>query len=200
LSNYLIQKVGATFPWEKMYKISSRLSQYLPYHITYWYDILLLCLYRVIFITQHNVGFAKMFFVEHRAAHAYVFILIVWYYVIFLRWKRLYASFFIVCLYMYCRWIPSYQEGSWDHINWLIPQPFCTGAKPGHWFPTSYVMVAHFCVSELKWEVIVHVADNSGMSCQNIFNFLFAIHQWCYMVRGKDFSQRFHINVRTNDA
>ena len=124
-----------------------------------------------------------MFCVEHCAAHAYVFIPIVWCYVIFLRWKRLYAVFFIVCSYMYCRWIPSYQEGSWDHINWLTPQPFCTWAKPGYWFPTSYVVVTHFCVSELKWEVIVHVADNSGMSYQNSFNFLFVIHQWCFMVR-----------------
>ena len=72
--------------------------------------------------------FCYMFFVKHCAAHAYVFIPIVWYYVIFLRWKRLYASFFIVSLYTYCRWIPSYQEGSWDHINWLTPQPFNTEA------------------------------------------------------------------------
>ena len=87
----------------------------------------------------------------------------------------LFEFYFIVCLCMYCRWIPSYQEGSWDHINWLTQQPFSTEAKPGYWFPTSYVVVTHVCVSELKWEVIVLVADNSGMSYQNSFNFLFVI-------------------------
>jgi hypothetical protein len=176
LSNYLIQWFGATFPWEKNYKISSRLSQYLPYHITYWYDILLLCLYCVIFIPQHNVGFPKcslLNIVLPMLMFAFLLFDIMW---SFFGESDSMQVFFIVCLYMYCRWIPSYQEVSWDHINWLTRQLLCTGAKPGYWFPTSYVMVAHFCVSELEWEVIVHIADNSGMSYQNSFNFLFVIH------------------------
>ena len=44
--------------------------------------------------------FCYMFFAKHCAAHAYVFIPIVWYYVIFLRWKRLYASFFLSFVYI----------------------------------------------------------------------------------------------------
>jgi hypothetical protein len=157
----------------------------LPYHITYWYDILLLCLYRVIVIPQHNIGFAKcsvLNIVQPMLMFSFLLCDVMW---SFFGESDSMRVFFIVCSYMYCRWIPSYQEGSWDHINWLTPQPFCTWAKPGYWFPTSYVVVTHFCVSELKWEVIVHVADNSGMSYQNSFNFLFVIHQWCFMVRGK---------------
>jgi hypothetical protein len=124
LSNYLIQWFGATFPWEKNYKISSRLSQYLPYHITYWYDILLLCLYCVIFIPQHNVGFPKcslLNIVLPMLMFAFLLFDIMW---SFFGESDSMRVFFIVCLYMYCRWIPSYQEVSWDHINWLT-RNFC---------------------------------------------------------------------------
>jgi hypothetical protein len=145
----------------------------LPHHVFIRYFIIMSLPCNLHHTTQCR--FCYMFFVEHCAAHTYVFIPIVWYYVICLRWKRSMRVFFIVCLYTYCRWIPSYQEGIWDHINWLTPQPFSTGAKPGYWFPMSYVKFTHFCVTELKWEVIVHVADNSGMSYQNSLNFLFVI-------------------------
>jgi hypothetical protein len=119
--------------------------------------------------------FCYMFFVKHCAAHAYVFIPIMWYMWSFFGENDSMRVFLIVCLYIYCRWIPSYQEGSWDHINWLTPQPFSTETKQGYWYPTSYVVITHVCVSELKWEVIVLVADNSGMSYQNSLNFLFVI-------------------------
>jgi hypothetical protein len=145
----------------------------LPHHVLIRYFIIIFIPCNFLHTTQCR--FCYMFFVEHCAAHAYAFIPIVWYYVIFLRWKWDYEVFCIVCLYMYCRWIPSYQEGSWDDINWLTPQHFNTEAKQGYWFPTSYVVVTHVCVSELKWEVIILIADNSGMSYQNSFNFLFVI-------------------------
>jgi hypothetical protein len=139
----------------------------LPYHITYSYDILSLCLYVLGFATCSLLNIVLPMFM-------FLFLLcdIMW---SFFGENDSMRVFFIICLHMYCRWIPSYQVGSWDNINWLTPQPFSTGAKPGYWFPTSYVVVTHVCVSELKWEVIVHVADNSGMSYQNSFNFLFII-------------------------
>jgi hypothetical protein len=75
----------------------------LPHHLLIRYFIIMSLLCNFHPTTQCR--FSKMFFVEHRAAHAYVCIP-------------------IVCLYMYCRWIPSYQEVSWDHINWLT-RNFC---------------------------------------------------------------------------
>jgi len=50
--------------------------------------------------------------------------------------------FFIICLYLYCRWRSNHQEREgWDLINWLNPATFCTCPKPRPEFPTSYVMV-----------------------------------------------------------
>ena len=66
--------------------------------------------------------------------------------------------FLIVCLYMYCRWRSSYQEGRIGIPVTGLKPPYvsCAYTKPVHWFPTSYVMV--FCCVQcvqFNWGVIV---------------------------------------------
>ena len=49
--------------------------------------------------------------------------------------------FFIVCLYMYCRWRSSYQVGKvGTPLTGSTPPHYCACPKPGHGSPTSYVV------------------------------------------------------------
>jgi hypothetical protein len=51
------------------------------------------------------------------------------------------GSFFIVCLYMYCRWRSSYQAGKvGTPLTGSTPPHYCACPKPGHGSPTSYVV------------------------------------------------------------
>ena len=89
---------------------------------------------------------------------------------VFLSGSEYVHVFFIVCLYMYCRWRSSYQDGSVEiPLTSLtgaypksgsgqdgsveIPLTSLTGACPksGSGFPTSYV-VALFVVSEFSYK------------------------------------------------
>jgi hypothetical protein len=121
----------------------------LPHHVFLRYFIIMSLPCNFHHTTQCR--FCYMFFVKHCVLPMLMFSFllcdIMW---SFFGENETMRFFFIVCLYTYCSWIPSYQEGSWDHINWLTPQPFNTEAKQGHWFPTSYVVFTHVCVSELK--------------------------------------------------
>ena len=50
--------------------------------------------------------------------------------------------FFIVCLYVYCRWRSCHQEGRVGITLTSLTLPhFCACPKPGPGFPTSYVEV-----------------------------------------------------------
>ena len=52
---------------------------------------------------------------------------------------------FNVCLYMYCRWRSSYQEGRVEiPLTGSTPPHVCADPKPGLEFPTSYVMLREF--------------------------------------------------------
>jgi hypothetical protein len=77
------------------------------------------------------------------------------------------VGFFIDCLYMYCRWRFSYQEGRLGiPLNRFNPPHFCACPKQGPGFPTSHVMV--FLCS-----VIVHFVDIGGIDDHHCLNFLF---------------------------
>jgi hypothetical protein len=54
--------------------------------------------------------------------------------------KRIWAGFFIVCLYMYCRWRSSYQKEGRIVIplTGITPPHVCACSKPGHGFSTTY--------------------------------------------------------------
>ena len=87
------------------------------------------------------------------------------------------CRFIIACLYMNCLWRPSYHEGTVGiPITVLTPPHFCAYPKPGHGFPTSYVVV-FFCVQwfQLRWEVIVCFVDFDGIYVHHCIKFLFII-------------------------
>jgi hypothetical protein len=78
--------------------------------------------------------------------------------------------FFIVCLYMYCRWRPSYVAGVvMLRLNGLTPPYFCVGPHTGRGFPTSYVVVL-FVLSDIRSEVIVRVVDIGGIVAHYCLN------------------------------
>jgi hypothetical protein len=65
--------------------------------------------------------------------------------------KQICACFFIVCLYMYCHWRSSYQEGrDGMPLTSLTPSHFCTCPKPTAGFQTSYVVVFLCSVTSVK--------------------------------------------------
>jgi hypothetical protein len=51
------------------------------------------------------------------------------------------AGFFIICLYMFCHWRSSYQEGVGIPLTGLTLPHLCASPKPGPGFPMSYVMI-----------------------------------------------------------
>ena len=83
----------------------------------------------------------------------------------------------------------SYQEG-WVVIllTGLTPPHFCACPKPGHGFPTSYVVV--FVVfSNFRWEVIVRrevivrFVDIGGIDDHHCLNFLFIKLKFCIKIK-----------------
>ena len=77
---------------------------------------------------------------------------------VFLSGSKYVQGFLIICLYMYYRWISSYQD--WDPINRLNPATFSVSPEPGPWISTSRVVV--FCVK---------MRDDCS-SCWYLWNFL----------------------------
>jgi hypothetical protein len=57
--------------------------------------------------------------------------------------KRIWAGFFIVCLYIYCRWRSSYQNegGIVILLTGITPPHVCACSKPGHGFSTTYIVI-----------------------------------------------------------
>ena len=105
----------------------------------------------------------------------------------------IHCRFFIVCIYMFCYWRSSYQEGREAiPLIGLIQVHICACLKPGPGFLTSYVMVC-FVFSELRWEVIVRYVAICGMFCFSldfgtvltVWDVLFFIRFWncsdCWM-------------------
>ena len=74
-----------------------------------------------------------------------------WLYVIIWSWRESVQVFFIVCLYMHCRWRSTYQE-----TRVRIPLPgiapphvcVCTKARPG--FPTTVLFVNNGGIDEYQ--------------------------------------------------
>jgi hypothetical protein len=66
--------------------------------------------------------------------------------------KRICAGFFIVCLYMYCHWISSYQVGRIVILSTSLTLPhFDACPKQVHGFPMRYYVVVFLCsVSSVK--------------------------------------------------
>jgi hypothetical protein len=88
----------------------------------------------------------------------------------------IHCRFFIVCLYMFCYWRSSYQEGREAiPLIGLIQVHICACLKPGPGFLTSYVMVC-FVFSELRWEVIVRYVAIGGIVDHHCLIFLFIIY------------------------
>jgi hypothetical protein len=80
---------------------------------------------------------------------------------------------FILCLYTYCRWRSSYQEGRVGiPLTGLTRPHFCACPKPEHGFPTSYVgtVVVYFVFSEFIYVIFV---DIDGIDDHHCLNFLF---------------------------
>jgi hypothetical protein len=70
-----------------------------------------------------------------------------------------------ICLYRYCHWRPSYQEVRvGTGLTGLAPPHFYACSTPGHWFPTSSVVV-FLCSKfiEFRWEVITIFIDIGGI-------------------------------------
>jgi hypothetical protein len=54
-------------------------------------------------------------------------------------------------IYINCHWRSSYQEGSVGiSLNGLTPPHLCACPKPGHGFPTSYVMILRYFVCSVS--------------------------------------------------
>jgi hypothetical protein len=79
-------------------------------------------------------------------------------------------------IYMYCRWISTYQKGRvWIPLTCLTPSYFCACLKAGPGFSASYVVVC-FLLTELRWESIVRFFDIGGIVENHCLNCLFAIY------------------------
>jgi hypothetical protein len=65
-----------------------------------------------------------------------------------------------LCLYTYCRWRSSNQEGRVGiPLTGLTRPHFCACLKPEHGFPTSYVgtVVVYFVFSEIIYVIFVDI-------------------------------------------
>jgi hypothetical protein len=82
--------------------------------------------------------------------------------------------FFIICLYMYCRWRSSYQRG--DPINRCNPATFLCLSQARIWI-SKVICSGLICVQwvQLGWEVIVCFVDIGGIVDHHCLNFLFII-------------------------
>ena len=85
-----------------------------------------------------------------------------------LVWNLL--RFFIVCLYMFCRWRFSYQEGR-------VGIPLADLTLPHLWVCTKPgAGISNFIyrsIFEFRWEVIIHSIDIGGIDDHHCLNFLF---------------------------
>jgi len=69
------------------------------------------------------------------------------------------CMFFIICLYMYCHWISSYQEGRIGIPLTGLNQPhICACPKSGPGFPLN-IFHDFFCDQDLRLEVVVNFVD-----------------------------------------
>jgi hypothetical protein len=92
------------------------------------------------------------------------------------------CRFYIVCLYKYCRWRSSYQEGRVAILLTSLTLPhFYACPKPGLGFPMSYDMVPpNFEFMELRWEVVVCFVDIGEIVDYYYVNFLFKIPSYLF--------------------
>jgi len=64
-------------------------------------------------------------------------------------WKRIFAIFFIVCLYLSCLWRFNFQDmEGLDQINRFNPATVLCLSLPGLGFPTPYVMFFFFVLND----------------------------------------------------
>jgi hypothetical protein len=74
---------------------------------------------------------------------------------------KLYRFFFIVCLYLYCRWWFNYQKGLYP-INRFNPPHLCACPKLGPEFSTLYCMVFFYSFVWGGWYslcVVVNIGE-----------------------------------------